>query len=97
MEDLKFFIDTHDKENNTFPTEIDESGLAEFYKLYERACKEEGVVSIKIHAGLKEGRAFCLNMASNADAVRRVHEKVGLPFDNITEVKSISPENLFQN
>ena len=96
MEDMKFFIDTHDKENKTFPEEIDEAGLAGFYELYEKACKEEGVVSIKIHAGLSEGRAFCVNMAPDAEAVKRVHDRVGLPFDTITEVKSISPENLFQ-
>lgn len=51
------------------------------------------MISIKIHVGLDEGRAFCVNMA---DAVRKVHEKVGLPFDTIIEVKSISLENLFQ-
>ncbi len=94
MEDMKYFIDTHDKQNQTFPDGITEDQLADFYKGYEKACQEEGVISLKIHAGLGEGRAFCLNMAPSAEAVKKVHEKVGLPFDTITEVKSISSENL---
>jgi len=95
MQDMKYFIDTHDKANQTFPDGITKDQLAEFYKGYEQACKEEGVISLKIHAGLEEGRAFCVNMAPSAEAVRKVHEKVGLPYDTITEVKSISPDNLF--
>jgi hypothetical protein len=94
MEGMKYFIDTHDKQNQTFPDGITEDQLNDFYKVYEEACKEEGVISLKIHAGLQEGRAFCLNMAPSAEAVKKVHEKVGLPFDTITEVKSISSENL---
>ena len=43
-----------------------------------------------------EGRAFCLNMAPSADAVKRVHDKVGLAYDTITEVKTISPFDLMR-
>ncbi len=91
MNNLKLFIDTHDKNNKTFPENITPSELEVFYKQYEKACKEEGVISVKTHVGFSEGRAFCLNMAIDADAIKRVHEKVGLPFDTITEVSTISP------
>lgn len=52
----------------------------------------EVVVSIQV--GFEEGRAFCLTMAPSVEAVRRAHEKAGLPYDSITEVNSISPSDL---
>lgn len=58
-------------------------------------CAEEGVVSLRIHVGFDEGRAFCLNMAPDAEAVRRVHERVGLPFETITEVTTVTPGDMF--
>lgn len=97
MQEMKYFIDTHDKEKETFPQSLNAEELQGFYKLYEKACKEEGVISLGTHVGLEEGRAFCINMAPNADAIYRVHEKVGLPFDSITEVKSISPSDITFN
>ncbi len=93
---LHFYMDTHDKNNGTFPEGITPDALAEFYKNYEKACEEEGVISLKIHVGFNEGRAFCLNMAPDANAVFRVHQKVGLPFDSITEVSTISPADLLR-
>ncbi|MDD3596978.1 DUF4242 domain-containing protein [Sulfuricurvum sp.] len=93
---MHFYMDTHDKSNGTFPEGITPEGLAEFYKQYEKACEEEGVISLKIHVGFNEGRAFCLNMAPSISAVFNVHQKVGLPFDTITEVSTISPADLLR-
>ena len=94
MENMRFFLDTHDQKNGTFPIGIKPHELENFYKSYEQACKEEGVISLKIYAGFNEGRAFCINMAPNEEAVFNVHKKVGLPYDTITEVSSISPSDL---
>lgn len=94
METMYFFMDTHDKKDGTFPNEIGTKEFEEFYKAYETACKEEGVISVKIHAGLKEGRAFCLNMAPNEEAVYRVHQKIGLLYSEITKISTISPADL---
>lgn len=96
MEKMRFFIDTHDKENKTFPDSISAEELAGFYEGYEQACNEEGVVSLQIYAGFEKGRAFCINMAPNEEAVYNVHKKVGLPYDTITEVNSISPSDLLR-
>ncbi|MCH9813671.1 MAG: DUF4242 domain-containing protein [Epsilonproteobacteria bacterium] len=96
MQTLRFFMDTHDKKNETFPADISPKELEGFYQSYEDACKEEGVISLKIHVGFEEGRAFCLNMAPDVDAVYRVHQKVGLPYDTITEVTTISPADLLR-
>ncbi|XPV69642.1 MAG: nickel-binding protein [Halarcobacter sp.] len=91
---MKLFIDTHDKNKGTFPAEITPKQMEGFYKKYETACEEEGVVSLRIHVGFKDGKAYCFNMAPNAKAVENVHTKVGLPFDSITEVTTITPADL---
>ncbi len=94
MSKLKFFIDTHDKDNKTFPAGLTPAQMEGFYKKYEEACAEEGVISIRIHVGFKDGKAFCFNMAPNEEAVKRVHDKVGLSYDSITEVNTITPGDL---
>lgn len=91
---MKFFIDTHDKEKGTFPERITPKQMEGFYKKYEVACEEEGVVSLRIHVGFEDGKAYCFNMAPSAKAVENVHTKVGLPFDSITEVSTITPADL---
>ncbi len=83
---MKMFIDTHDSASGTFPSGISAVDFAAFHREYLVACAEEGVISLRVHAGLADGRAFCVNLARDADAVRRAHERVGLPFDTITEV-----------
>ncbi len=95
MTPMKFFIDTHDAAKGTFPKGITPEAFAGFHAAYEAACRAEGVVSLRIHVGFDDGRAFCFTMAPDADAVRRVHEKVGLPFDEITEVVTSTPGDLF--
>lgn len=95
MTPMKFFIDTHDVRHGTFPAGIDAGAFAGFHAAYDEACRAEGVVSLRIHVGLAEGRAFCFTMAPDAEAVRRAHARVGLGFDEITEVQTSTPGDLF--
>lgn len=95
MEPMRFFIDTHDSDKNTFPKGITKEQFAEFYTKYEKACREEGVVPLRVHIGFQDGRAWCFNMAPSAEHVRRAHERVGLPFDSVTEVTTATPGDLF--
>lgn len=92
---MKMFIDTHDKSRGTFPEGLSRVDFAAFYEKYEAACKREGVVNLRVHVGFGEGRAFCVNLAPNVDAVRNAHEAVGLPFDSITEVTEATPFTIF--
>jgi hypothetical protein len=87
---MKLFLDVHDATNGTFPTGLTAEQFAGFHDQYLAACIAEGVINLKVHLGLGVGRAFCVNLAPDADAVRRAHERVGLPFDTITEVSDIS-------
>lgn len=91
---MKFFIDTHDKNSATFPEKISPKQMESFYKKYEAACEEEGVISLRIHVGFEDGKAFCFNMAPNVQAVKRVHDTIGLPYESITEVNTITPADL---
>ena len=95
MEKMKLFIDTHNRDQQTFPQSLTTEQFEGFMAQYEQACYEAGVVLLKVHVGLEEGRAFCLTMASNADAVKEAHTRVGLPFDSITEVTTATPGDLF--
>ena len=95
MQALKFYLDTHDRTNETFPAELSPSDFEGFYGQYLEACAAEGVVPLRVHVGYEKGLAFCLTMAPSEDAVRRAHERVGLPFDTITEVKTATPGDTF--
>jgi hypothetical protein len=95
MQPMKFFVDTHDKRSRTFPGGIAREEFAQFFAKYERCAREAGVVVLRVHVGLEEGRAFCLNMAPSAEHVRRAHEQAGLPFESITEVTTATPGDLF--
>ncbi|MCU7812442.1 MAG: DUF4242 domain-containing protein [Candidatus Thiodiazotropha sp. (ex Notomyrtea botanica)] len=95
MKPMKFFIDTHNSASDTFPTGLTPEQFESFYVSYEQACYEEEVVPLRVHVGYGEGRAFCFTMAPDAEAVRRAHEKVGLPFETITEVTTATPGDTF--
>ena len=94
MQRLKMFLDTHDAQSDTFPKGIDAEQFAAFFTRYQQACEEEGVIIVRVHVGLDDARAFCLNLAPDEGAVRRAHDKVGLKFDQITEVKTATPGDL---
>lgn len=95
MKPMRFFLDTHNRTNKTFPDKISSEEFEGFFALYEKACYEEGVVPIRVHVGFEDGQAFCLNMAEDAEAVKRAHDKVGLPFDTIIEVTTATPGDTF--
>lgn len=95
MKPMKFFLDTHDRRNKSFPAGITKEQFSAFFAKYEQICREEGVVVLRTHVGFEEGRAFCFSMAPDAAAVRRAHERAGLPFDEITEVVTATPGDLF--
>jgi hypothetical protein len=95
MQPMKLFMDTHDRAKGTFPAELDRDQLAAFFAEYEAAASTEGVSILRLHVSLEAGRAWCLTRAPDADAVRRAHAKVGLPFDDVTEVATVSPGDLF--
>ncbi len=95
MERMHYFIDTHDQSNGTFPADLTADQLREFFGSFEQACRAEGVFILRLHVSLDAGRAYCLTMAPDSDAVRRAHERVGLPFDELTEVTTITPADLY--
>jgi hypothetical protein len=95
MQAMRFFVDTHDRTRQTFPARIGPAEFEGFFAQYEQACAAEGVVPLRVHVGFEEGRAFCFNMAPDAQAVERAHARVGLPYDSITEVTTATPGDMF--
>ena len=92
---MKLFIDTHDKTQDTFPQALTEAQFSDFYQKYNAICEEEGVISLRTHVGFEDGKAYCFNMAPDVESIFRVHERAGLPYDTITEVKTATPGDLF--
>jgi hypothetical protein len=95
MTPMKFFLDTHDRSNQSFPEKLTPEEFEAFFVQYEQACYAEGVVPLRVHVGYGDGRAFCFTMAPDAEAVRRAHARAGLPFDSITEVTTATPGDTF--
>jgi len=95
MQVMKFFVDTHDQRSNTLPAGLTREQFAQWFTGYEAACRDEGVVVLRTHVGFEDGRAFCFNMAPDAEAIRRAHERAGLPYETITEVVTATPGDLF--
>jgi thioredoxin reductase len=95
MKSMKFFLDTHDRENKTFPQKISRQQFEQFYEKYKEACYAENVIPVRLHVGYNDGKAFCLTMAPDEEAVKRAHERTGLPYDSITEVEFATPGDTF--
>lgn len=95
MQAMRYFLDTHDRARGSFPEQLTPADFEAFYAEYEKACQAEGVIPLRTHVGYADGRAFCLNLAPDAEAVRRAHARVGLPFDEISEVSAASPGDTF--
>lgn len=93
--EMKMFIDTHSTETGTFPENLSAVDFAAFHQKYNEICHEEGVINMRINVGMDAGRAFCVNLAPDVDAVKRVHDRAGLPYDSITEVVEASQFALF--
>ncbi|HJV92925.1 MAG TPA: DUF4242 domain-containing protein [Azonexus sp.] len=95
MKPMRYFLDTHDRQLGTFPEQLTPEQFAAFFTQYEQACQAEGVVALRTHLSYEAGRAFCLNLAPDAEAVKRAHARVGLPFDSIVEVTTATPGDTF--
>ena len=95
MQKMKFFIDTHDAGNETFPKGTTPEQFEGFFAQYEQACQRENDIILRVHVAYEDGKAFCFTMAPSAECVRRAHDLVGLPFDSISEVKTATPGDTF--
>jgi hypothetical protein len=92
---MHFYMDTHDKNKGTFPAGLTPEQFEVFYAAYKKAMYEEGVIPVRVHVAYEDGRAYCLTMAPDIESVKRAHEKVGLPYDSITEVLMATPGDTF--
>ena len=92
---MKYFIDTHDKTKGSFPQgPLTEAEFFAKFDELEEAAPRFGVGAQAAHVNLKEGKAFCFMSGPDAEAVRKAHEAVHLPFDSITEVKRVTGADL---
>jgi Protein of unknown function (DUF4242) len=92
---VKYFIDTHDRTQNTFPAEdVSQEQFVAMYSDMDEALLSEGGYVTGAHTNLAEGKAFCLTAAADEAAVAAAHEKIGFPYDSITQVHRVSGMDL---
>ena len=88
---MKYFIDTHDKTKGSFPKEeLTEQQFFDQFDALEKAGGRFHVLGHAAHVNLKDGKAFCFMSGPDAEAIRKTHAAINLPFDSITEVKRVS-------
>ena len=75
---MRLFLDVHDRKNKTFPSQISRDEFEAFLGAFAKSCDKEGVAIVRSHVNLGCGRAFCLTMAKDEEAVRRAHAEVDL-------------------
>ncbi|HXS19399.1 MAG TPA: nickel-binding protein [Polyangiaceae bacterium] len=95
MTKMKLYVDTHDCQNGTFPAGLSAEQFRDFYQEFLRACDAQGVVHMRAHIGLEDGRAYCFCLAPSIEAVQRAHQAVHLPYDAITQVDVVTPGDMF--
>ena len=92
---MKYFIDTHDRAKGSYPEQaLSAEEFVELYSGFDEACEKEGGVGLGAHVNLEEGKAICFTTGPDAEAIRRAHEAIGMPFDSITEVKRVTGVDL---
>lgn len=92
---MKYFIDTHDRTKGSWPeAEVTEAEFIEIYSQFEKACEDEGGADLGAHVNVAEGKAYCFTKGPDADAIRRAHDRLGFPFDSITEVRRVTGVDL---
>jgi len=88
---MKYFIDTHDKTKGSFPEQVlTEEQFFEQFDALERAAHRYDVFGHAAHVNLAEGKAFCFMSGPDAEAIRKAHAAIDLPFDSITEVQRVT-------
>ena len=91
---MKYFIDTHDRTKGSWPREVTGAEFIEIYSGFEKACEEVGGADLGAHVNIAEAKAYCFTKGPDAEAIRRAHEKIGFPFDSITEVRRVTGVDL---
>jgi hypothetical protein len=92
---MKYFIDTHNREQGTFPSaELSETEFMAQFDELERIAPDFGAFAHAAHVNLRVGKAFCLMCGPNEEAIRKAHAAVHLPYDSITEVRRVTGVDL---
>jgi|GEM_PF-1049180 len=85
------FIDTHDRTRGRFPVEsLTQDQFLETYRGFEAALQAEGGFATGAHLNLEAGKAYCVTAAESEQAVFAAHEKIGLPYDSICQVRRVT-------
>ena len=71
------------------PAEMTEGDVTEGFNSYKEAASKMGLKALHAHFSLERGFAYCLTEAGSADEVKKAHENVAIPLEDVVEVKTI--------
>lgn len=70
-------------------SELSDQEIEEGYSKYKESALAKGLRPLSAVYSRKKGFAYCQTEAENADQVRKAHEDVAIPLEDVIEVKPI--------
>lgn len=71
------------------PQEAQESEIAEGYNKYKQSAQNMGLKPLGAVYSMAKGFAYCQTEANSAEEVRKAHENVQIPLEEVVEVQAL--------
>lgn len=71
------------------PAGMSEQEIAEGFANYKKSAASAGIHALSAVYNIEKGFAYCQTEAPSADMVRKAHEDVNVPLEDVIEVKSL--------
>ncbi|MBI2051886.1 DUF4242 domain-containing protein [Candidatus Roizmanbacteria bacterium] len=68
---------------------MDETKIVEGWENYKKSASEMGLKPLSAVVSIEKGFAHCQTEADSADQVRKAHENVAIPLEDVVEVKPL--------
>ena len=87
---MPLFFASHTLESNTLTQEA----AAEGTRGWRENAQKRGITWKATVANTEQGKAWCLNEAPSQEALSQAFDDLGFPYDEITEVWSLTEKDL---
>jgi hypothetical protein len=91
---MKYYIDTHDVKDGTFPEGVTEEQFIEVYSKFDDACHAVGGTAMGAHVNVQEGKAYCFTKNADKESLLKAHAAIGLKVSEVTEIKRVTGVDL---
>lgn len=70
-------------------SEMNENQIREGFQSYKKSAGEGGINAMMAVYSMEKGFAYCVTEAESAEQVRKAHQSVSIPLEEVIEVKEI--------